>query len=277
MHNQHKRTLGVFVSLCVGIMAAQVRASTHFVPDTLQPVEGVLLPFVTLPGGSFSMGTDADPAGQSAVHTVTLSAFRIMTHEVTQRQYHTVLKSRPSYFENRPDHPVERVSWIAAVTFCNALSRQDNRDSCYVRENGGYRFIATRNGYRLPTEAQWEYACAAGESTQAAPEQVAWFAANAGLQTHPVASLKPNSWGLFDCRGNVWEWCSDWYAPYDSLPATDPTGPFAGEARVVRGGGYWSMADELAPEHRSYTKPDYRFKFLGFRCVLPLDSAVKAR
>ncbi len=227
------------------------------------------LNLVSVPGGTFTMGNPNDESGRSAPHSVTVPPFRIMAAEVTQGLYTRVLKRRPSYFHGNPDHPVERVSWKHAVIFCNRLSTMMGRDSCYLLKDGFYEVDLSKNGFRLPTEAEWEYARReAGKiSVNEITNLRGWYADNAQLQTRKTASLSANALGLYDLQGNVWEWCSDWYAPFTGDSRNDPTGPDNGSSKVVRGGCWWSLPQELTPGHRSYTKPDYRFKFLGFRCV----------
>jgi formylglycine-generating enzyme required for sulfatase activity len=220
-----------------------------------------------MPDTTLTIGTAKDPSGNSTPHQVTVGAFWIMAHEVTQEQYRLVTKARPSHFAGKPDHPVEKVRWSQAVIFCNKLSALEGRDSCYKKEGETYRLDLTRDGYRLPTEAEWEYACGGAGLTDTAIARRGWYADNAGLRTHAVKSLEPNRFGLYDMLGNVWEWCTDWYAPFGEEARVDPAGPSTGEAKVVRGGGWWSVADELDAKHRSFTRPDYHFKFLGFRCV----------
>jgi formylglycine-generating enzyme required for sulfatase activity len=237
---------------------------------TVMSVDGIDFRFRAMPGATFVMGA-ADSAGAGdAGWKTTIAPFLIMEHEVTQRQYQAIMHQRPSYFAGREDHPVERVSWRHAALFCNRLSARDGRDSCYVERADGLFLDSSRNGYRLPFEAEWEYAC--GEPPRgAALAEVAWFAANAGLRTHPVKTRQPNAFGLYDMLGNVWEWCTDWYAPRGDSTTQRGAGPVDREAKVVRGGGWWNIDTQLDARHRSYTRPDYRFKFLGFRCVLSRD------
>lgn len=249
-------------------MSGAVRAGeTEHAAFVARPMEGLAVDFVRMPDTTLTIGTADDPSGNSHPHQVTLSAFWIMTHEVTQDQYRGVMKRGPSYFAGKRNHPVEKVRWRDAVIFCNRLSAHDGRDSCYTRRDGTYTLDITRNGYRLPTEAEWEYACGLSEMTGEQVRRYGWYAANSGLRTHAAGGLAPNRFGIYDMLGNVWEWCTDWYAPYAQEPVVDPVGPSTGEARVVRGGGWWSVAGELDAGHRSFTRPDYHFKFLGFRCV----------
>jgi formylglycine-generating enzyme required for sulfatase activity len=150
-------------------------------------------------------------------------------YEVTQQQYEKVMGTNPSTTKG-PQNPVEKVSWNDAVEFCRKLS------ALPAEKSAGYV-------YRLPTEAEWEYACRAGTQTaysfgdsESELGDYAWYDKNAGGTTHPVGSKKPNAWGLYDMHGNVFEWCQDWYGSYPSGSVTDPTGESSGSHRVVRGG-----------------------------------------
>jgi formylglycine-generating enzyme required for sulfatase activity len=200
--------------------------------------------------------------------------------EVTQAQYRQVMGTNPSHFqgdvvaERHPktnrvvkevdtsSYPVEEVSWEDAVEFCRKLSQ-------LPEEKKAGRV------YRLPTEAEWEYACRAGSKTAysfgASSQSLgdyAWFDGNSGSQTHPVGEKKPNAWGLYDMHGNVWEWCSDWYGDYPKGAVSDPTGPREGSARVFRGGGWDFEAALCRSAFRSGFSPSDRFSYYGFRVAL---------
>ena len=158
--------------------------------------------------------------------------FYVGAQEVTQAQYQQVMGTNPSHFQNA-QHPVDSVSWEDAVRFCEKLS------ALAEEKTAGHR-------YRLPTEAEWEYACRAGHTTRfscgesdSSLGDYAWHRENSGLSPHAVGQKRPNAWGLYDMHGNVWEWCADWYeddADRKVLPADDPTGPATGSDRVYRGG-----------------------------------------
>ncbi|MFM7929249.1 MAG: formylglycine-generating enzyme family protein, partial [Pirellula sp.] len=162
-------------------------------------------------------------------------------HEVTQAQYEKVMGANPSYFRgdiqgSRSNHPVEQVSWEDAVEFCKKLSDLHEEK-------------AAGRVYRLPTEAEWEYACRAGSKTAysfgESPKSLgdyAWFGSNSNNQTHPVGEKKANAWGLYDMHGNVWEWCRDRYGDYPKGAVSDPTGPKKGSSRVSRGGSWYYEA-----------------------------------
>jgi formylglycine-generating enzyme required for sulfatase activity len=183
--------------------------------------------------------------------------FELGVYEVTQEQYEKVKGTNPSSSKG-PQNPVEKVSWEDAVEFCRKLSELPEEK-------------AAGRVYRLPTEAEWEYACRAGTTTaysfgddESQLRDYAWFSGNA---THPVGQKKPNPWGLYDMHGNVWEWCQDSYGAFPQGLATDPKGPSSGSYRVYRGGS-WNLTVRLCrSSSRSRCSPSYHFGYLGFRVV----------
>ena len=224
------------------------------------PLAGnLVMPFAFCPAGSFKMGSPSAEDGHSSDEnqvSVSLSkAFWMAKTEVTQAQWRAVMGSDPSHFKG-DDLPVEVVSWDDAQKFIKKVN-----DSGVIPE--GWKVA-------LPTEAQWEYACRAGETgpySGGTIEQVAWYDGNRGSKTRPVGTKKPNAWGLYDMHGNVWEWCADWYD--DSLSGgTDPSGPSSGVYRVVRGGSWRGNAARCRAAVRSWNPPDSRFDPLGFRPAL---------
>ncbi len=227
--------------------------------------------FVRIPSGSFQMGSPASEDGRftdETQHRVTITrAFLMQATEVTQGQYRSLMGKNPSHFTSCGDDcPVETVSWREAVAYCNALSRKEGLPECY---DGDRLEGLDCKGYRLPTEAEWEYAARAG-STGARYgdlDSVAWYDGNSGSSTHPVGKKKPNAWGLSDMLGNVNEWCHDWNGDYSSGSATDPTGPQTGSNRVRRGGSWSSTATAglVRAALRDGGTPDYRNDFLGLR------------
>ncbi|HEY5915617.1 MAG TPA: formylglycine-generating enzyme family protein [Verrucomicrobiae bacterium] len=199
-------------------------------------------------------------------HPVTLTHdYWLAKYEVTQGEYTDLMRTNPSYFAGDPQRPVEKVTWFNAQAFCAELTR---------RERLAGRLPAQYQ-YRLPTEAEWEYACRAGttnfysfgDSTAAAGDY-AWTSENASGTTHPVGQKRPNSWGLYDMHGNVWEWCSDWFAPYPGTALTNPVGPPGSAYKVFRGGG-WNQAVEYArSRNRFMMSPTNGIHFVGFRVAL---------
>jgi formylglycine-generating enzyme required for sulfatase activity len=260
--------------------------------------------FVRIEAGVFTMGSPVNEAGRGndeTRHQVTLTrAFALKATEVTQGEWFAVMGTRPSRFAGCGDDcPVERVSWYAAVAYCNALSLSEGLPRCYA-DGGGADYDAAdansdtrptwRNGldcqgYRLPTEAEWEYAARAGtvEASYNGPvgnvdcgfdaslDPIAWYCGNSGDTTHPVGRKRANPWGLYDMLGNVSEWSWDWYAAYPAGAAQDPQGPAAGGSRVVRGGAWYDYARYVRAAYRISNTPDGRISFLGFRAARSLS------
>ena len=227
---------------------------------------------LAIPGGAFDMGSPEGENGndnERPVHRVTVSPFWMAETPVTVAQYHGVLGEAFSRGEARL--PKVNVSWAEAVDWCNALSDHEGLRRAYA----GKDLVPDAEGYRLPTEAEWEYACRAGTTTpwwsglgEAALANVAWYAANAGGKVYPVAEKqRPNPWGLHDMHGNVWDWCHDWYGSYDATAQQDPTGPQTGVWRVFRGGSFWDVARRVRSARRSGSDPAFRRVYLGFRVV----------
>ena len=238
---------------------------------------------VEIPAGEFSMGSPDTEVGhgedEGPVHEVRISAFACMRYPVTRRLYQTHMGSDPGWPEGEADErPVNNVSWFDAVAFCNRLSQAAGLTPCYrieeVEEDRRVHWDHAADGYRLPTEAEWEYACRAGTTTpwscgdsEKELERHAWFARNARDTTHPVGEKRPNPWGLYDMHGNVWEWCWDWYGDYSREPQTDPMGPPEGNSRMLRGGAFDSPAVFLRSAFRNRFGPENRYQGGGFRCV----------
>jgi formylglycine-generating enzyme required for sulfatase activity len=229
--------------------------------------------------GSFMMGSPTVEAGRDSYevqHQVTLTTdFWMAESEVTQRQYRNLMGMSPSNFQG-DDLPVEQVSWYEAVAYCNALSVKEKLTPCY-QINGTTVDWADGlkcTGYRLPTEAEWEYAAnpASGSRTVYAGSDtvdgVAWYSNNSGNTTHAVKTKTANGRGLYDQSGNVWEWVWDLYqGNYEVLPATDPIGPTTGAYRVVRGGSWFNTASYARVARRDNDTPPARYDYLGFRIV----------
>ncbi len=222
-------------------------------------VNSIGMRFVSIQAGTFTMGE-----GKTA-HKVTLTqAFELGQCEVTQEQYEKVMGKNPSYFKGKQKNPVENVNWDDAVAFCRKLS------DLPAEKSAGHV-------YRLPTEAEWEYACRAGTTTKysfgnsdSQLGEYAWHRGNSGKTTHPVGGKKPNPWGLYDMQGNAWEWCQDWYGRYSGGKLT---GPSSGSHRVGRGGSWYDYSDGCSSYYRGGFTPVTQFNTLGFRV---LRSSVKA-
>jgi formylglycine-generating enzyme required for sulfatase activity len=243
---------------------------THEIEDPFQ--NDFDMHFVRIPAGTFEMGSPENEKGRfsnETLHKVTLTQdFYMQTTEVTQGQWKAVMGENPSFFKNCGDNcPVEQVSWDDVQAFIKRLNA-----------------ISKGQQYRLPTEAEWEYAARAGSKTAFAFGQCldtndANYDGDYPLadclkgidrkKTMPVASLRKNDWHLYDMHGNVWEWCSDYYGKYSSEHLTNPKGPETGASRVVRGGGWFSGARGCRSAYRSRGAPDGRSRALGFRLVAP--------
>ena len=244
----------------------------HF-PGEANTIQGLKMAFI--PAGSFQMGSEDGDEDERPVHEVSLEAFWMSVTEITQVYYESVTGVNPSYWEGEDDNPVERVTWYDAVTFCNKLSEQANLDPCYELETWSCDF--SKNGFRLATEAEWEYACRAGTTTEyyvddseIELDEAAWHWDNSdgGIQ-QPVGLKIPNRWYLYDMHGNVWEWCNDWYDEdyYTGSPSHDPTGPEFGSRRVRRGGCACADIYYHRSANREYLSPVYKDQTVGIRVV----------
>jgi formylglycine-generating enzyme required for sulfatase activity len=221
--------------------------------------------FEQIPAGSFMMGSAADTPGRSGSgvpHRVTLTQpFYLQTTEVTQAQWKAVTGRTPSGTIDCPDCPVTQVSWTEVQAFIHLLNEMDDKT------------------YRLPSEAEWEYAAKTGgawhtsgrskteKPAEAHLSEAAWYRENARNRYWPAGRLRPNAWGLYDMLGNVWEWCEDFQGPYNTGDAIDPKGPPGGSRRIVRGGSYDNGPDLCSPFARNGFPPDHRGGNLGFRLV----------
>jgi formylglycine-generating enzyme required for sulfatase activity len=200
-------------------------------------------------------------------HLVHVESFLLSRYEVTQKHYEAIMGSNPSYFKGNPDLPVEQVSSQDCQEFIKRLNALEGKEV-----------------YRLPTEAEWEYACLADSgndygfcSTNDDPIEYAWYETNSGGRTHPVGQLKMNPWGLYDIHGNVWEWCQDWHGQHPSLSLTGPEG-FTAAFRIVRGGA-WDSPEGNCRAHtrRSYSPAKERLNTIGFRLAKTISIRTKAQ
>ncbi len=221
--------------------------------------------FCWCPAGIFQMGSDAnDPAhllNESQFEVALSKGFWLQQTEVTQRQYEALMGVNPSYFKGET-LPVDSVNWTEANNFCNRLSNLPSEK-------------AAGNLYRLPTEAEWEYACRAGSTStfcfgddEAQLEEYAWFQKNSAQTTHPTGVKLPNAWGLHDMHGNVMEWCSDLFGNYPSGSVKDPTGANSGLLRSIRGGSWFFVPLYARSSHRDAYAAAVRYVGLGFRIVI---------
>jgi formylglycine-generating enzyme required for sulfatase activity len=229
-----------------------------------------------LPAGHFLMG---DPDEVDATpHEIAVSSFFLDKYLVTQEQFEKLMHENPSRWKGA-SNPVEQVRWSDAVRYCNKRSQAEGLQPCYDLKTWRCNFEA--NGYRLPTEAEYEYACRAGTTTAYSSGQTparlgdfAWFDKNAGGHPRAVGQKQPNAWGLYDMSGNLWEWCNDFYQVdyYANAPKQDPRGPEAGKTKVVRGGCWRTSADNCRSGYRYNENPGYAdvcfgYDIYGFRCA----------
>lgn len=282
-----KSELVLFLACCAVLAAGCRREETPLpvgssetpspvAPETITTKSGIVM--VKVPPGEFTMGDAAGNDDEKPAHNVRVDGFLMDACEVTQESYQRITGKNPSKSKG-PDKPVEQVSWYkAAVLYCNMRSARDELEPCYDAETGECNFEAS--GYRLPTEAEWEYACRAGTNSKysfgnslSKLKAHAWFADNSSKTTQPVGQKQPNPWGLYDMHGNVSEWCNDFYAEdyYKQSPNRDPKGPPKGRERVLRGGAWNSSADSCRSTYRA-SDPSINDTCLaddsiGFRCV----------
>ena len=288
-------TLASIFAFCVTTSLAQEKANVKLKAfSSSQPSasqgenisNSIGMEFVYIEPGSFVMGSPSDELGSFTIekqHQVTLTkGFYMQTTEVTQGQWKAVMGSNPSYFKNCGDDcPVEKVSWNIVQQFIRKLNQREGE-----------------NLYRLPTEAEWEFAARAGSTTALANgdiskegcdydsnlDAIGWYCYNSAISysdcyelrpkggakcsgAHRVAQKQSNAWGLYDMHGNVWEWCQDWYGDYPSISVTNPSGPLDGSGRVLRGGSWGSNAMDCRSANRYRTDPGGWSQFIGFRLL----------
>ena len=252
--------VGVAYSEQVSFTTKEQSSAEPVVTETIT-VNGVSFKMVTVEGGTFTMGATSEQGSdaysdESPTHSVTLSDFAIGETEVTQELWKAVMGSNPSYFSST-NLPVEKVSWNDCQTFISKLNN------------------LTGKNFRLPTEAEWEYAARGGNKSKGYKYagsntlgDVAWYYGNSSSKTHSVKQKQANELGLYDMSGNVWEWCQDWYGSYSSSAQTNPTGSTSGSYRVLRGGSWISNARDCRVSSRGNTTPTNTYNFLGLRLAL---------
>ena len=298
--------------LCLGLAACGGRTGlleldrdAGVVPDSKPPCEQPAAKascsggYCLVTQGCFVMGSAKDEPCRlpnETAHEVTLTrAFSMGQREVTQRDFTDKMKYSPTYFKGCPTCPVEQVTWYEAAAYCNALSTSVKAQACYACKGAGAKVTCELApawraagksaldcpGFRLPTEAEWEYAYRAGTTTPfySGPltactgdnpnlAKIAWYDQNSGNRTHAAGGKEPNGWGLYDMGGNVWEWTGDWWqTDLGGAAATDPTGPGTGSVSVVKGGSWDSIAGDMRAAFRDRYTPYKPYNTVGFRCV----------
>lgn len=245
-------------------------------------------------GGNFMMGSENGKEDEKPLHVVILDSFYMSKYEVTQKEWQAVMGNNPSFFVGE-NHPVESVNWYEAVEFCNAYSEMKNLKPCYKinRETKDKMNLNRKDkycwkiecdwkadGYRLPTEAEWEYAARGGVKKSRTAfsgsnniNEVAWYLKNAGNEelpdygTRDVGLKMPNDLGLYDMTGNVWEWCWDWYGPYDGKKVKNPHGIPYGKEKIRRGGSWHVKMKRSTVTTRNFRSPGHRSTHYGIRLV----------
>jgi formylglycine-generating enzyme required for sulfatase activity len=297
--------IAVLTFTACGAKKAVIPDAEPLRPVIAQPQENIvpIIEMIFIPGGSFQMGSPRGTAfsldDERPAHKVTLNNFYLGKYEVTQGQYFEVTGTRPSNFASNPEDsvpdgwknlPVEMVNWYEALVFCNKLSVKERLEPVY-RMNGStnpgnwgetpliqkpvwdaVEMIEGSNGYRLPTEAEWEYAARGGEGAKNFiyagndnANTVSWYYDNSNFKLHEVGKKSPNGLNLYDMSGNVMEWCWDWMANYSDNSQENPAGPVSGEFRTIRGGA-WSVSVQYSRvAYRHNNNPAYKGVNLGFR------------
>ena len=269
MKNLSTLFMALFIVMTASAQNSQRNHEDSFVENAL----GLNMKMVYIEGGTFTMGATSEQdvsedSDEKPTHSVTVSSFYMGQTEVTQAQWKAVMgttirqqrdKADPSYSLSGEgdNYPMYYVSHDEAQAFCRELSR------------------LTGKSYRLPTEAEWEYAARGGNKSQGCKysgshsiDRVAWYDGNSGNKTHAVATKQANELGLYDMSGNVWEWCSGWYGSYSSSSQTNPKGASSGQYRVSRGGSWSDYARYCRVSNRDHFTPSDRYYDLGFRVVL---------
>ncbi len=280
----------------VAILAALAATASVFAGGAKDKVEVEIDPalvemvqMVPVAGGRFNMGTAEGEDDEFPAHSVSVDSFNMSTTEVTQELYKKIMGKNPSYFVGEK-LPVEKVSWLDAIIFCNKLSVAMGKRPCYSQNANtdtdswsGASNISCNynaNGYRLPTEAEWEFAARGGKnndtflySGSATIDEVAWYEGNSDGETHEVATKAPNSLGLYDMSGNVWEWCWDNYSStfYVNGASANTRGPSDGTGKVLRGGSrastYGDGSSVCRVTNRNSAAATERYYLNGFRFV----------
>ena len=245
-----------------GTIYGEQKTFTTLKDEVIITVNGVSFTMIEVEGGTFQMGATSEQGSdaynnENPVHNVTLSDYYIGETEVTQKLWFVVMGTNPSGYTGQPLRPVENVSWNDCQEFITKLNE------------------LTGKNFRLPTEAEWEYAARGGSKSNGCKYSgsntlgnVAWYKDNSGSRTHGVKTKSANELGIYDMSGNVWEWCQDWYGSYSSESQTDPTGPSSGSYRVVRGGSWYDSAEDCRVSTRNHSAHNSTPSDLGLRLVL---------
>jgi formylglycine-generating enzyme required for sulfatase activity len=264
----------IVLTIILGCRRVKEPADTTEVITTKTGIE-----MVKIPEGWFDMGSGSGSPDESPAHKVWVDSFLMDKYELTQEQYARLVGRNPSSFKGA-DRPVDTISWADAVLYCNLRSRAEGLEPCYDEKSDTWHCDFQANGYRLPTEAEWEYACRAGAETEhyfgSDPRELkkyGWYIDNSFKKTHSVGEKRPNRWGLHDMYGNVAEWCNDVYDTnyYKRSPSKNPRGPEGGDIKVLRGGGWHDSPDCLRSSWRAGENLSFAdaciMDSMGFRCV----------
>jgi formylglycine-generating enzyme required for sulfatase activity len=267
--------------------AANSQPSAAVKPSVAAQPVSIIQPEVVLPlpvpanmvkinGGTFMMGSPANEIGHDkneTQHNITVSDFYIGNFPVTQKEYKEAMGTNPSRFI-ADNHPVDCVNWFDAIEYCNKRSKMEGLTPAYTRNGNNVSWNKKANGYRLPTEAEWEYACRAGTTTvyntgDIITDNTGWYDANSNDKTHSSGQKPANAWSLYDMHGNVGEWCWDWFEEnyYSNSPINNPAGPSSGKNRVMRGGGWDSNDIQVRSARRYSSIPRGQVSSFGFRVV----------
>jgi len=247
-----------------------------FIKAQNQTPEGMIF----VKGSTFLMGNSKTFNDEDPIHEVTLDRFSIGKYEVTQKEWEAVMGNNPSIFKNR-NNPVENVTWYDAIDYCNKLSEKEGLTPCYTINGDKVTCNFSANGFRLPTEAEWEYACRGGAhsknyifSGSNDADEVAWYEQNS-MEPHPVGKKKSNEIGIYDMSGNIWEWCWDWYDEdyYKNSPSSNPKGPTKGRNRSYRSGGCGGRIEWLRCTGRYNLPPTYKRYNMGFRIAKNISNS----
>lgn len=252
-------------------------SSLEYIPQVETP-ETVfqMVDMVLVEEGCFYMGNAVGGGDEIPIHLVYLSSFYIGRYSVTQQLWQKIMGNNPSSFKGE-NLPVDNVSWSECVSFCNKLSVREGLEECYSINGDSVSMLSNKHGFRLPTEAEWEYAARGGKckefmySGSNSLREVGWYNENSNIilpQYHPVGLLKPNEFGIYDMSGNVCEWCWDWYDTYSNV-TRDPLGPEKGRSRVYRGGRWSDKATNCRVSYRNCSSPNGKKDYpgIGLRLV----------